>query len=136
MFALDAATSVAALDVRSEDVYPNSREVSTWVDPTRRPRESAYRTIFLGTIDGRLVNNKDLVPRVPFRGWDYSDVGEMIHFTQSGEPERQSQQWRDFLARTLERFAHFDMDVGDHAIANYRQLVADRQDALNRLFMR
>jgi triacylglycerol lipase len=91
----------------------------------------------------RLVNNKDLVPRVPFRGWDYSDVGEMIHFTNSGEPERQSQQWRDFLARTLESFAeaieifaHFDMDVGDHAIANYRQLVADHQDALNRLFTR
>src|ERR1700722_2357946 len=29
----------------------------------------------------RFVNNKDLVPRVPFQGWDYSDVGEMIHFT-------------------------------------------------------
>ena len=33
-----------------------------------------------------MVNNKDLVPRVPFRGWDYSDVGEMIHFTENGAP--------------------------------------------------
>jgi triacylglycerol lipase len=91
----------------------------------------------------RLVNKKDLVPRVPFRGWDYSDVGEMIHFTQSGDPERQSQQWREFLARTFESFeeaieifANFNMEVGDHAIANYRQLVADHQEALNRLFVK
>jgi triacylglycerol lipase len=89
----------------------------------------------------RLVNNKDLVPRVPFRGWDYSDVGEMIHFIDSGVPELQSLQWRDFLARTLESFqeaveifANFDMDVGDHAISNYRRLVAKHQDALSRLF--
>jgi triacylglycerol lipase len=89
----------------------------------------------------RMVNNKDLVPRVPFRGWDYSDVGEMIHFTENGAPELQSLQWRDFLARTLESFqeayqifANFNMDVGDHAIANYRRLVADQQVALNSLF--
>jgi triacylglycerol lipase len=91
----------------------------------------------------RLVNNKDLVPRVPFRGWDYSDVGEMIHFTRSGDPELQSQQWREFLARNLESFGeaieiftNFKMDVGDHAIASYRQLVADHQDSLNRLFVK
>jgi triacylglycerol lipase len=91
----------------------------------------------------RLVNNKDLVPRVPFRGWDYSDVGEMIHFTRSGDPERQSEQWREFLARTLESFGeaieiftNFKMDVGDHSIGNYRQLVADHQDSLNRLFVK
>lgn len=90
----------------------------------------------------RLVNNKDLVPRVPFRGWDYSDVGEMIHFIDSGTPALQSEQWRDFLARTLESFqetveifVNFNMDVGDHAISNYRRLVADHQDALNRLFL-
>jgi len=89
----------------------------------------------------RMVNNKDLVPRVPFRGWDYSDVGEMIHFIDSGAPELQSEQWRNFLARTFESFeetveifAHFNMDVGDHAISNYRRLVADHQDALNQLF--
>ena len=89
----------------------------------------------------RFVNNKDLVPRVPFQGWDYSDVGEMIHFTQTGDPQLQSEQWRDFLARTLESFQEaaemfldFKMDVGDHAISNYLQLVAGHQDALGRLF--
>ena len=34
----------------------------------------------------------------------------------------------------VEIFANFNMDVGDHAIGNYRRLVADHQDALNRLF--
>jgi triacylglycerol lipase len=89
----------------------------------------------------RLVNNKDLVPRVPFRGWDYSDVGEMIHFTRSGDPELQSQEWRDFLARTLESFqeafdifAHFDTVVGDHSMSNYLRLVSEHHVDLTRLF--
>jgi triacylglycerol lipase len=89
----------------------------------------------------RLVNNKDLVPRVPFRGWDYSDVGEMIHFTLSGDPELESSQWRDFLARTLESFqeafeilTRINMDIGDHSMSKYRQLVSDHQQALDRLF--
>ena len=90
----------------------------------------------------RLVNNQDLVPRVPFRGWDYSDVGEMVHFTHSGDPALQSQDWRDFLARTFESFqeifeifSNFTMDVTDHSMDQYRKLVSDHQDALNRLFM-
>jgi triacylglycerol lipase len=89
----------------------------------------------------RVVNNRDLVPRVPFRGWDYSDVGEMIHFTSNGVPERESLQWRSFLARTLESFqqaaeifTNLNMDVGDHNMSNYRQLVANHQDALDALF--
>jgi len=89
----------------------------------------------------RFVNNKDLVPRIPFQGWDYSDVGEMIHFTETGDPQLQSQQWRDFLVRTVESFqeafdifSHLNMDVGDHAISNYLRLVSDHQDALGRLF--
>ena len=31
-------------------------------------------------------------------------------------------------------FANFNMDVGDHAITNYRRLVSDQQGALSRLF--
>jgi quinoprotein glucose dehydrogenase len=34
---------------------PYSRGVSTWVDPTTRPGELGHRTIFLGTIDARLI---------------------------------------------------------------------------------
>jgi triacylglycerol lipase len=90
----------------------------------------------------RMVNNIDLVPRVLLRGWDYSDVGEMIHFTRSGDPELQSLQWRDFLARTLESFeevfeilGNINMDIGDHSMSKYRQLVSDQQQALDRLFL-
>jgi hypothetical protein len=36
----------------------------------------------------------------------------------------------------IEIFTNFKMDVGDHAIGNYRQLVADHQDALNSLFVK
>jgi len=89
----------------------------------------------------RLVNNRDLVPRVPFRGWDYSDIGEMIHFDANGTPRRQSEQWRGFLSRTFESFAeateifaHLNMDVGDHSMSKYKQLVAGQQDALARIF--
>jgi triacylglycerol lipase len=89
----------------------------------------------------RLVNNKDLVPRVPFRGWDYSDVGEMIHFTLSGAPQMQSLQWRDFLARTFESFqeafeilGNINMDVGDHSMSKYRELVSEHQQDLDGLF--
>jgi hypothetical protein len=88
-----------------------------------------------------LVNNRDLVPRVPFRGWDYSDIGEMIHFDENGTPRRQSQQWRGFLSRTFESFAeaaqmftHLGMDVGDHSMSRYKQLVADQQGPLGRIF--
>jgi triacylglycerol lipase len=89
----------------------------------------------------RLVNNRDLVPRVPFRGWDYSDVGEMIHFDQNGTPRRESEQWRGFLGRTFESFAeatemftHLTMDVGDHSMSNYKKLVAEQQGTLARVF--
>ena len=71
------------------------------------------------------VNREDLVPRVPFRGWDYADVGNMIHFDSSGTPVLESHQWRNFLSRNIEGFkdffsisTHFKADVGDH---NYRQ---------------
>ena len=61
VFALDAATGQQRwmydpkIDLNVDYVYLNSRGVSTWVDPTKRPDESAYRTIFLGTTDGRLL---------------------------------------------------------------------------------
>ena len=32
----------------------------------------------------RFINREDLVPRVPFRGWNYADLGQTIHFDSSG----------------------------------------------------
>jgi len=89
----------------------------------------------------RFVNREDLVPRVPFRGWDYADVGNMIHFDSSGTPVLESNQWRNFLSRNIEGFkeffsisTHFKADVGDHNYRGYQDLIATQQDALNRLF--
>jgi hypothetical protein len=85
----------------------------------------------------RFVNKQDLVPRVPFRNWDYSDEGAMIHFDSAGEPSIESLEWRSFLARTLESLGdfleiigHLRIDVGDHAISGYRGLIEQNQTAL------
>ena len=61
VFALDAATGQQRwrydpqIDLNVRYSNPVSRGVSTWVDPPKRSGESGYRTIFLGTIDGRLI---------------------------------------------------------------------------------
>jgi hypothetical protein len=58
----------------------------------------------------------------------------MIHFTRSGDPQIQSLEWRDFLARTLESFeeafeilGNINMDIGDHSMTKYCQLVSDHR---------
>jgi len=85
----------------------------------------------------RFVNKKDLVPRVPFRNWDYSDEGTMIHFDSSGTPAIESTEWRNFLARSLQSFedfveilSHIQVDVGDHSMAGYQALIEENQAAL------
>jgi triacylglycerol lipase len=89
----------------------------------------------------RFVNNQDLVPRVPFRGWDYSDIGQMIHFDKNGVPQLESGQWANFLSRTIMSFqdlfsitTNLKYDVGDHSMAGYEQLVNTNAAALDKLF--
>jgi triacylglycerol lipase len=85
----------------------------------------------------RFVNRKDLVPRVPFRGWDYADPGQMIHFDSSGVPRLESPEWNSFLSRSIQSFSeffsiltHFGGDIADHSIedgyiASIRPRLAD-----------
>ena len=89
----------------------------------------------------RFINREDLVPRVPFRGWNYADLGQMIHFDSNGLPRLESREWSNFLARTFESFTdffqittHFNPDVGDHSRTGYEQLVQDHQAELEALF--
>jgi len=89
----------------------------------------------------RFVNDQDLVPRVPFRGFDYSDLGQMIHFDSNGVPQLQSSQWSSFLNRTLQSFddffniaGHAQSDVRDHSMDGYQQLVQSQAAALTALF--
>jgi len=102
---------------------------------------NTYDRILAGKLV-RFVNKRDLVPRVPFRNWDYSDEGTMIHFDDAGNPSLQSLPWASFLARTLgslgdffEIISHIGIDVGDHSIAGYEDLIAKNQEALNRLLL-
>lgn len=97
---------------------------------------NTYSRILAGKLV-RFVNKKDLVPRVPFRGWDYSDEGTMIHFDSAGNPVAQSPEWQSFLVRTLQSLAqfaemltHLSVDVGDHSMAGYLALVQANQAAL------
>jgi triacylglycerol lipase len=113
-----------------------------------QPRIGLYR--FCGNYDRQLrdktfrfVNKEDLVPRVPFRSWDYADIGQMIHFTSNGRPKLQSLEWSNFLSRAFESFKEFfsiatniGPDVGDHSITEYERLVGTQKDALNALFNR
>ena len=78
----------------------------------------------------RFINREDLVPRVPFRGWNYADLGQMIHFDSPGTPRRESREWNNFLARTFEGFTDsFKSQLTsarrwpDHSRTGYEQLV-------------
>jgi quinoprotein glucose dehydrogenase len=61
VFALDAATGQQRwvydpqIDLNVHYSNPVSRGVSIWVDPTMRPGEPGHRTIFVGTLDARLI---------------------------------------------------------------------------------
>lgn len=61
VIALDAATGTERwvydpeLDLATNFSEVTSRGVSTWVDPAKASDEPGYRTIFVGTIDGRLI---------------------------------------------------------------------------------
>jgi triacylglycerol lipase len=125
---------------------------SMWKDDVRRqvngiytfgqPRIGLYK--FCGNYDHQLhtrtfrfVNKKDLVPRIPFRGWDYADVGQMIHFDSNNEPQLQSAEWNNFLSRNLQSFSdffdiitRFNTGVGDHDMDAYQQLVESQAAAL------
>jgi len=79
----------------------------------------------------------DVVPRVPFRGFDYGDEGIMIHFDSSGKPTLQSPEWQGFLARTIqsikdvvEMVGDLRVDVGDHSITGYREIIETKKTEL------
>lgn len=78
----------------------------------------------------RFVNKEDVVPRIPFRIFDYSDDGTMIHFDSSGKPLLENPKWENFKARALQSFEDFiemtrdlRVDVGDHSMTGYREVV-------------
>ncbi len=77
----------------------------------------------LGRVYYRFVNDRDIVPRVPPRSFDYTHAGRLIHFDSDGAPDADSQEHRSLLARAfgsigsvLEDLAHSKELVGDHSM--------------------
>lgn len=64
----------------------------------------------LGRVYYRFVNDRDIVPRVPPRSFDYTHTGRFIHFDSIGRPTVDSQEQRNFLARA---FNTIDDALGD-----------------------
>jgi triacylglycerol lipase len=102
---------------------------------------------FCGTYDRilkgklvRFINNTDVVPQVPFTGWDYADEGKIIHFDESGIAQSEVAQWSSFFSRTFQSLRgftdillHMETDVGDHNMTLYRELVANNQPRIDEL---
>lgn len=85
----------------------------------------------------RFVNQLDLVPRIPFTGWDFGDSPLMIHFDSAGKPVVESDEWKSFIARQfastlafLEIITHIGVDVGFHSMSGYRALIEANQTQL------
>ena len=89
----------------------------------------------------RFVNKEDVVPRVPLTGLiEYGDTGTMIHFDSAGKPLRQSPEWQSFSGRALqdlkdlaEMLGNLKVDVGEHSLTGFRELVESRQAELGQL---
>lgn len=95
----------------------------------------------LGGKTFRFIQKSDLVPRVPFRAFDYADHSLMIHFGTDGVPRLESPEWEGFLGRAFNSFEEMSgmllglrMDVGDHSMDGYAASVQDNQDAIVALF--
>jgi triacylglycerol lipase len=73
----------------------------------------------------RLVNHRDMVPRVPPLQWGYQHVGQMIYFNQQGQLQQGSQFWEDMLEtmRGMDYAALGDA-VRDHDMHAYRACIA------------
>lgn len=91
----------------------------------------------------RFVNKKDIVPRVPFRGADYSDVGRLLHFDSAGQIILGDPIWQGEITRILESCAdfseimmHLKVDVSDHSMRGYREVVEKQKVTLASLLRR
>jgi triacylglycerol lipase len=73
----------------------------------------------------RLVNHRDMVPRVPPLQWGYQHVGQMIYFNQQGQLQQSSQFWEDML-ETMRGMDYKTLGdaVRDHDMHAYRACIA------------
>jgi triacylglycerol lipase len=81
----------------------------------------------------RIVNNNDLVTRIPPRSLDYSHVGTFKYFTEEGELVENISWWYDFLESwkvLLDDVVGWASDgINDHSMAGYRDLIEQHLQA-------
>jgi triacylglycerol lipase len=73
----------------------------------------------------RLVNHRDMVPRVPPLQWGYQHVGQMVYFDQRGQLHQGSQFWEDIL-ETMRGMDYKALGeaVRNHDLHSYRACIA------------
>ncbi|MDP6442228.1 MAG: lipase family protein [Pirellulaceae bacterium] len=75
----------------------------------------------------RVVNDNDLVTRMPPRSLGYSHTATFLCFTEDGRLVEDIQWWRDFLSRwtgrILDVVRHGDVGLDDHRMDNYSELI-------------
>jgi triacylglycerol lipase len=84
----------------------------------------------------RMVNNNDVVPRVPPQIFGYSHIGTLYYFDYKGRLriDRSLSWWARFWDRVKGRFADvFDLDldgIGDHSMDEYLRLAEKCRDRI------
>lgn len=75
----------------------------------------------------RLVNNNDVVTRLPPRAFGYSHAGRMVYFTSGGKATTDMSVWMRALDRGIGRIAALGTPgpdgIADHAMSGYVKLV-------------
>lgn len=76
----------------------------------------------------RIVNNDDLVTRLPPRAVGFSHLGTFKYFTENGQLSHDTNWWRHFLSRWTFQLdellaAACGTGIADHSMVRYRELV-------------
>ena len=120
-----ALATLSAARLVANKVYP-VQGVYTFGSP--RVGDQAFADAYgraLGNRTFRVVNNEDLVTRVPPRLSGYKHVGELIYFDANGNLQRDAGFWQLFLNRVTNAVEDFKQavrtSVSDHSIELYLQ---------------
>ena len=77
----------------------------------------------------RIVNNLDIVTRVPARSMGYAHCGTLVYLTETGEAEHDESWWQQFLngwCGTIDTIFDWCGDgIEDHRMVNYVALLED-----------
>ncbi len=99
-----------------------------------RVGDAAFAETFdraLRPLHWRVINHRDVVPRLPPRAMGYRHTGRVLYFDQSGTATAEPSQWLRLLDRfPVDAGADWGVQIreyaSDHAIAGYVRLLANR----------